>query len=153
MNRTFVESIKQTAIYRLKEGTATSFYWQSGTRVLPNRLGISKDSLLSRVARKGRALQHSIVGQLRGSFTQKEDSPLKKYRPFAVQSSIYEIAEYPLFFGYGTLGTSNKEGKITKDTDKGDLILLQFVSENEVKISYYPKSLQQLYQILEYENE
>ena len=52
----FIASTLQQATYRLKEGTKSSYYWQSGIKILPERLSISGNSEFTKVARKGRNL-------------------------------------------------------------------------------------------------
>ena len=78
MNEEFIKSSFQVATYTLKEGTKGSYYWTEGFSELPNRLSISRDNELTKVSRKGRNLLHPIVGQMIGSFTQKEVSRYKE---------------------------------------------------------------------------
>ena len=72
----FIASTLQQGTYRLKEGTKSSYYWQSGTKILPDRLSISKESEMTKVARKGRNLLHSLAGQMVGTFKIHEESSL-----------------------------------------------------------------------------
>lgn len=120
MNEEFIKSSFQVATYTLKEGTKGSYYWTEGFSELPNRLSISRDNELTKVSRKGRNLLHPIVGQMIGSFTQKEVSRYKEYKPYVCRTQMWKVEEYPLFIGYGTLGTSNQEGKVE---DTGDLLI------------------------------
>lgn len=115
----FIAANLQQATYELKEGTKGSYYWKSGTRILPNRLSINKDEM-TRVARTGRNLLQPIAGQMVGRFTMPEVSPLKQHKPFECRTQIWSIDEYPMLIGYGTTGISNYEGEIT---DTGDLVV------------------------------
>ena len=116
----FIASTLQQATYRLKEGTKSSYYWQSGTKILPDRLSISKESEMTKVARKGRNLLHALAGQMVGTFKIHEESPLKLFKPFTCRTQIWAVDEYPLFIGYGTIGITNEEKGIT---DTGDLVV------------------------------
>lgn len=120
MNEEFVKANCQTAEYTLKAGTKSSYYWAGGFSELPNRLSISRDTELTKVSRKGRNLLHPIVGQMIGSFTQKEVSRYKEYYPYVCRTQIWNVAEYPLLLGYGTIGITNQEGKVE---DTGDLLV------------------------------
>lgn len=150
MNVQFIKSILQEATYVKKEGTETSYIWQSGTKILPKTLTIS-DKELSKTARKGRNLLHPVAGQLLGSFTKKEESPLKQNAPYKVRTQIWSIDEYPLFIGYGSIGISNKEGKITKESDLGDLAIL-YTSDNgqSIHIYYFVGMITSLNEVMEY---
>ena len=115
----FIAANLQQATYELKKTTKGSYYWKSGTRILPNRLSINKDEM-TRVARKGRNLLQPIAGQMVGRFTIHESSPLKQYKDFECRTQIWSVDEYPMLIGYGTTGISNYEGKIV---DTGDLVV------------------------------
>jgi hypothetical protein len=147
MNKEFIEATLQRATYRRKEGTTTSYYWKSGIRILPNRLGITKDQFAN-AKRKGRNLQ-SIAGQIKGNFKQSEKSPLKKFKPYSLHTQIWKIPEYPILLGYGSIGVTNKEGKIDRSSDTEDLILLYSGSPDlkEIDIYYFSKGLRSLYDI------
>ena len=121
LNCEFIRSAMKVAHYLLKEGTTTSYYWQQGCCELPNRLSISKGTEMTSVQRKGRNIQHPIVGQLLGEFKVAEESPLKQHKPFKVRTQIWQVPSYPTFIGYGTLGISNESGKVE---DTGDLVVL-----------------------------
>lgn len=127
MENEFLNASFQEATYTKKEGTATSYYWQSGSRILPNRLSISP-TLLSNVERKGRAISYGMmVGQCKGQFTIKEESPLKVCKPFNVTTSIWQHPNYLQFIGYGTLGFSDNSSE-KGIADLGDLLF--FYSED-----------------------
>lgn len=132
----FVANSMHSATYLHKEGTSSSYYWQTGSKILPNRLSISRGSEMTNVQRKGRNMLHPVVGQLLASFTKKEESPLKQHKPFAVRTQIWQAPLYPSFIGYGTLGISNEEGKVQGDT--GDLVVLYTSSQwTEITIFYF----------------
>ena len=125
MQADFIKANLLEMVYTKKEGTTTSYYWQSGAKLLPNRLSISKENEFTKVARKGRNLLHSTIGQMVSSFTKSEVSPLKRYKPFCCRTQIWAMEEYPMFIGYGTIGITAEEGGI-KDTS--DLVV--FYSED-----------------------
>ncbi len=118
----FIAAALLQATYKLKEGTKSSYYWQSGTKILPNRLSMSKESEMTKVARKGRNLLHSLAGQMVGAYTINEESPLKVCKPYTCRTQIWAVDEYPLFIGYGTIGVTNGEGRIS---DTGDLVVFE----------------------------
>ena len=72
--------------------------------------------------KKGRNLKSS-VGQLLAQFKVSEESPLKQNKPYVLRSQIFEKEDYPQFIGYGTCGISNENGKVTADSDTGDLLV------------------------------
>ena len=118
----FISRTMQVAYYQHKEGTSTSYYWQGGSKILPNRLSISKEKEMTNVERKGRNIIHKIAGQLLGQFKVSEESPLKQHKPYNVRTQIWQVPLYPLFIGYGTIGISGQSGKVEGDT--GDLVVL-----------------------------
>jgi hypothetical protein len=75
---------------------------------------------MTKVARKGRNLLHSLAGQMVGTFKIHEESPLKLFKPFTCRTQIWAVDEYPLYIGYGTIGITNEEKGIT---DTGDLVV------------------------------
>ena len=119
MNERFIESQVKRAIYKLKEGTSTSYYWQEGIKILPNRICF-REGEMTKVSKSGRNNMHPVKGQFLANFTQKEESPLKKFKPYKVRTQIWQKEDYPHFLGYGTIGVSTPEG--TRDT--GDLLIL-----------------------------
>lgn len=151
MNTTLLENQCKKSIYKRKEGTSSSYYWQSGSRILPNRMSISKERELSHVSRNGRNLLHSIMGQMKGSFTQKEDSPLKQNKPFSIHTQLWQIPEYPLN-PYGTIGISNTNGKITRQSDFGDVVIIHPLDYHWelLEIYYFPAMLDKLEIVMQY---
>lgn len=142
----------QAAIYKHKEGTSTSYFWQSGSRIMPNRLSISRGSDMASVQRKGRNLQHTCIGQLLGKFTKVEESPLKQHKPYSVRTQLWQVPVHPEFIGYGTLGITGASGRVEGDT--GDLVVLHTADDWESITVYYfagmgsLNGLQQAMQIL-----
>lgn len=117
-----LEAIKTTiheAFYKLKEGTETSFYWQEGSTILPNRLSISIGAELSHAQKKGRMLAEEIIGEVKGTFKKVEQSPLKQHPPFYIHSKIFRPELSPSVIGYAIIGISNEEGKISRDSEEG----------------------------------
>jgi hypothetical protein len=147
MERQFIEAKIQMATYERKEGTATSCYWKSGTKILPNRLGITRDQFAI-VRRTGRNLQKK-VGQIKARFNKSESSPLMQNSPFDIHTQIWEIPEYPDLIGYGSVGITNKQGKIDRSSDTEDLIILASKEKdwNRIDIYYFAKGLMNLPEI------
>lgn len=112
------------AIYKLKDGTATSYYWQSGSKLLPNRMSVTPFEV-SRTKKKGRNLE-PVAGQLKASFSKVkyEASRLKQNYPYNVQTQLWVNEQYKLFMGYGTIGISGYDGKVSYLTETNDMILI-----------------------------
>ena len=121
----FLYRATQVALYQHKESTKDQYYWQSGSRILSNRLSITEGDV-TKVTNKGRMLTNKSVGQCLGRFTQQEQSPLKVNKPFTVRTQIFRRVDYPQFFGYGTCGISGQDGKVV---DTGDLLIF-YTSNN-----------------------
>lgn len=155
MTRQFIEAVKQEAFYTLKEGTQISYYHSSGTRILPNRLSISRGGEITKVAKKGRNLLHPVIGQLMGRFRKEEISPLKRFKPYECRTQIWQIPEYPLFIGYGTIGICDKDGRINRGSDTGDLVVLTTSDRNwkTIHIFYFPAMIHQLDAVMQYLSE
>lgn len=122
MNEELMKASLSEATYEKKAGTTTSYYWKSGSKILPNRASI-KNVEITKVARKGRNLQDPLAGQFIGKFTIKEESPLKLHKPYNVRTQIWQNEDYPQFIGYGTIGISDAEGRVTDRSDTGDLLV------------------------------
>ena len=128
INNDFILANLQEAIYTLKEGTASSYYWQSGTRILPNRLSISRKYEMTKVKKQGRNLLDPVVGQMIGNFTKDETSYLKRFAPYCVRTQIWKDYNFPLLIGYGTTGiTDTTAPRRFYDTQD----LLAFYSDDE----------------------
>lgn len=142
MKEQFIEAIIKTSVYKRKQGTSTSYYRASGGEILPERLSISKESQMNQTAHKGRNLS-KVTGQLLGTFKKSESSPLKQYKPYNLRTNIWEDRDHPLFIGYGTIGISNEAGKIDRQSDTGDLIVLYSPDRNwdEIVIYFFAGSL------------
>ena len=118
-----IKASYQEATYQRKAGTSSSYYWQTGSRILPNRASITKEKEVAKVAKKGRNLLHPVIGQYLSQFTRKEESTLKLNKPFQVRTQIWLDEDYPQFIGYGTAGISDATGRITDKSDTGDLLV------------------------------
>lgn len=114
-----IESTIHEAFYSLKEGTETSYYWQEGSRILPDRMSISFGAELSHAQKKGRMLAEEIIGEIKGSFKKVEQSPLKQHPPFSIHSKIFRPELSPSLLGYAIIGISNEAGKISRDSEEG----------------------------------
>jgi hypothetical protein len=138
INNEMIKISLSEIVYEKKEGTATSYYYKLGDRILPNRASIQNIEI-TKVARKGRNLQHPLAGQFIGQFTKKEQSPLKLHPPFVVRTQIWRNENYPIFIGYGTIGISDADGNVTDKSDIGDLVL--FYSDDAdwqaIKVFYF----------------
>ncbi|PDP59657.1 hypothetical protein CLI71_08490 [Prevotella intermedia] len=128
MNEDLMKASYQEATYQRKAGTSSSYYWRSGSRILPNRASITMKNEVTKVARISRNLLHPVVGRFLGQFTRKEESPLKQNKPFHVRTQIWQDECYPQFIGYGTTGISDAEGRVTDKSDTGHLLM--FYSED-----------------------
>ncbi len=125
----------QEADYKLKDGTSTSYYWQRGSKILPNRLSISLGPELTSAERKGRMLIESVIGEVKGTFTKPEQSPLKQHPPFGIHSKIFRPDHYPNILGYSTIGISNADGKITRDSEQGFAAFIR-IDPNTLKVFF-----------------
>lgn len=152
MTDQFIEAIIQSATYRRKEGTATSYYWATGAKLLPDRISISKESETKQTSHTDRNPFHKITGQLIGTFKKNESSPLKLYKPFQLRTNLWQMEDFPSFIGYGTIGTSNELGKIDRQSDTGDLIVLHTSTKDwkEITIYYFAGCVMELESIMEF---
>lgn len=123
----------QSATYALKENTKSSYYWQQGCRILPNRLSISSGAEMSHTQHKGRNAIHQIFGQLIGQFTRAEESPLKRYKPYVARTQLWIEPTHPQYC-YGTIGTSNPLGRVQ---DTGSLVILSSTDWDRITIYYF----------------
>lgn len=138
MNQLFIERVLQVAHYVRKPNTISSYAWESGCSYLPKTLTISKGDAIFTCAHKGRNLQTATKAQLKGGFTQKEESLLKQNKPYKVSTQIWELVNFPLLIGYGSIGITGTDGKITSDSDTGNLVILYGEDKdwNRVRIYY-----------------
>ncbi len=138
MTDQFLEEILMESTYIKKEGTATSYYWSSGHKLLPNRLSISREGAeMAKVEKKGRCALNKTEGQLLGSFRQTEDSPIKRNHPYCVRTQLWKCESYPLIYAYGTIAISDERGKITRDSDIGLLVVLYTPDQGETFRLFY----------------
>lgn len=115
MNKDFIRLQIKSAIYKRKADTKASFYYQSGDTILPSRLDITLGQVFTKARHKGRMTTEEVVGEIRGQFTKKEESPLKQFKPFKISSKIFRKDEFPQLTGWGGLAVSDEEGKTTNE--------------------------------------
>lgn len=121
MNAEFLKSNHLRFQYELKPGTSTSYYQITGaTGFLPSRIGMTRHTFSS-IKQTGKGHLERLTGQLKATFKKNDKSIYKKFKPFWIHTSIYEICDFPVFVGYGDIGISNELGK-TEGT--GDLLIL-----------------------------
>lgn len=137
MTGLLIEISMNVALYKLKEGTSTSYYWQEGSKILPNRLSISFGTELTHAERKGRMLLEDVIGEVKGNFTRVEQSPLKQHPPFSIHSKIFRPLHFPSVFGYAVMGISNEEGCISRNSEEGLAVFCK-VGEGELKVFFWP---------------
>lgn len=106
------KQIKQAVLQAVKNGNE---------HLLPYRIGILQGDSIVSVNHTGRALK-PMVAQLKASFTSVEESPYKQHKPFVVQTGLWQVEGKQMYY-YGTLGISNKAGKIIQDN--ADLIVIR----------------------------
>jgi hypothetical protein len=70
----YIQAAMQESWYERKAGTLSSYYHKAGSRILSNRLSISRDKLFN-VRKKDRNLIHPVIGQLLGQFTKMKKVP------------------------------------------------------------------------------
>lgn len=134
----FIHGCMEEAIYQLKEGTSTSIYWLSGSRTLPNRMSIKKGMgfIQGKDSEKVKFGNSIKIGEISGKFTKKEESPLKRFYPFAVYTSLFRRIDYPRIIAYGTIGISDEHAKKIVD-DNGDLIVIDTDDWKLFRILYF----------------
>ena len=88
--------------------------------LLPYRIGIMQGASMATIKSSGRGAK-PLKAQLKGRFTQSEDSVYKQYKPYEIQTGLWQVEGTQTFF-YGTLGISNEYGKISRDN--ADLIIV-----------------------------
>jgi len=124
MNEEFLGRAMSEATYQKKDGTASSYYWKEGVKLLPERMSISQQSI-TKVQRKGRNLQ-KVAGQCVGNFKKEEESHLKISKPYTLRTQIWSQEDFLEFVGYGTIGITGEDGRIY---DTGDLLV--FYAEDD----------------------
>ncbi|MFA5229070.1 MAG: hypothetical protein WC446_04915 [Candidatus Paceibacterota bacterium] len=145
----YIQAAMQESWYERKAGILSRYYHKTGCKILPNRLSISRDEL-NNVRKKGRKLTHPVIGQLVGRFTKEEESPLKVNYPFMCRTQIWQIPEYPLFIGYGSIGISDEERKIDWKSDTEDLIILEAEDPawERIRIFYFHAMIKELEEVM-----
>lgn len=142
-----IKAIHQTAIYKLKEGTKTSYYFHSGIRILPNRIGFNKFQFAP-TQRTGRN-KHEVIAQLKATFNKSEISKYKQNKPFNIHTNIWQITDFLDFIGYGSIGITSVLGKIN---DTNDLVIIYSNSTNwqEIEIHFFPGMLMKMEEVFCY---
>lgn len=159
MNTDYIKANIQEAVYTKKEGTVSSFYWQGGSTLLPNRMSITKGLEMAKAERKGRNLIDPVVGQMKGQFKKHEASALKKNKPFYVTTQIWKKVDFPLLTGYGTIGISTPEG--VRDThdlvvflaDEGWNTMHIYICSGMGTPEYIVETMQVVYDIVKNSNQ
>lgn len=134
MEKKFIESTIQVATYKLKEGTSTSYYWQKGSTILPNRISFTLGKEITEAKHKGRMLnkEEKVIGEVDATFKKDETSPLKQYKPYNIHSKVFQSIDFPQLTGYATLAVTNEEGKC-----KNEEGLLVIVQESESVLTFF----------------
>lgn len=123
------------ATYVLKDGTKTSYYRQELESILPNRINCVFDGkVLVEAKNSGNMVSQKemIIGDLQASFTNKENSPLKRFKPYRFLSRIFRSAEYPHLF-YATPAISDENGKTRKEVG---MLVIHKVSDMMLKLYF-----------------
>jgi len=113
---------KEATAQKIKEMQQQGFCF-----LLPVRLSFGGSELV-RVDNVGRGTRERF-SYLKGSFTQIEESPNKRFRPFKVGTAIWRCADSQTLF-CGTLGVTKREG--AGPSDNGDLIYFKTNDWKEV---------------------
>ena len=98
--------------------------------LLPHRIGIIRGGSMASVRYNGRA-RNLMEAQLKGQFTQVEQSPYKVNKPFEVQTGLWRYSGTQTIF-YGSIGITGYSGKV--DRDNGDLIIVKTADWERVEI-------------------
>ena len=134
MNVEFIKSQIKVATYAKKADTEGSYYRVNGDIILPNRLSISLGKVITSSTKKGRMVAGDlVVGEIRGEFTKTETSPLKKNKPYKINSKIFKKIEFPQLAGYGTLAISNPEGRTNMEEG---VVVFADMGSNLIKIFF-----------------
>ena len=156
MNAEYLQKMTWKAHYLLKAGTGASYYradfvslqeiddakerklevsrkigqiLRSGEEMLlPIRLSIVQGNSLP-VNHSGRGTRNRMA-QLKGAFTQPEQSPYKQYSPYHINTSVWQVEGFKCLF-YGTIGISFPTGI----ADNGDLVI--FKTSDWIDITIY----------------
>lgn len=102
---------------------------QGARFLLPVRLSFG-GSELARIDFKGRGVR-ARVAQMKGSFTQQEESPNKRYKPYKVGTSVWRCRSSRGLY-CGTLGITKREG--AGPSDNGDLIYFRTADWEKVEV-------------------
>lgn len=108
--------------YALKPDTTTSFYFQDGFKIIPQRVSLmNKDA---RPAKNNGRNRENFIMNLDAGFKKrpKEETLLTQNGVSRIHTGIYREPQYPLFLGSGTIGTAGKTGNVKGDN--GDVLVL-----------------------------
>lgn len=134
MTADFIKTQIKFATYAKKANTEGSYYRVSGDPILPNRLSITIGKIITSSTRKGRMVAGDIVvGEIRGEYKKTEVSPLKKNKPYKINSKIFKKIEFPQLAGYGTLAISNPEGRTSMEEG---VVVFSDMGSNLIKIFF-----------------
>lgn len=97
--------------------------------LLPVRLSFG-GSELARIDFRGRGTRERFA-QMKGSFTQQEESPYKRKKPFKVGTAVWTCRSSKNLF-CGTLGITQREG--AGPSDNGDLIYFKTADWDAVEV-------------------
>lgn len=120
--------------------------------LLPYRLSILQGDSKVSVSNICRAVK-PMDAQLKASFTSAEESPYKQHKPYDVQTGLWQLEGKQMYY-YGTLGISNKAGKI--DKDNADLIVVKTSDWKRVSVYVFKglagtnKQLEHLPEVIAY---
>lgn len=89
--------------------------------LLPYRMGIIQGSAMASVKASGRGTK-PLKAQLKAKFTQQETSVYKQYKPYLLQTGLWQVEGTQSYY-YGTLGISDEYGKISRDNS--DLVIIR----------------------------
>lgn len=173
MTKEIIVATLQKATYEYDEKTKESYRWKSGATIFPKNMRINTNGFITEVRHTGRMLSQydKPKGDLKGSFTKAEVSPLKqepvkrksKYKLkngetrfrfadcYEVSTKLFQSADFPQFL-YGDLAVSNAE---TNATDKKEgLVVVWKVSDSVLDLYYMagvtenPSDLQSVFQVV-----
>ena len=123
------------ATYVLKDGTKTSYYRQELESILPNRINCVFDgNVFVEAKNTGKIVsqKEKIIGDLQAAFTNKDNSPLKRFKPFRFASKIFRSAEFPHLY-YATPAITDDSGKTRKEVG---MLVIHRVSETVLKLYF-----------------
>lgn len=100
------------------------------TSLLPMITSFLRGDKAPAISNTGRGSKAKF-GKLSGQFSTPEVSPYKQNKPWRMQTSLWEIDDYPTWY-YGTIGITGANGKI--DRDNADLVILHTTDWKRVEV-------------------